>query len=52
MGVVTIKGVKAIVECNESLYLHYFTKLLAIVFNELFFHFLELCLFIHEVESL
>jgi hypothetical protein len=52
MGVITIKGIKTIVECSENLYLHYFEKLLAIVFNELFAHFLELCLFIHEVEIL
>jgi hypothetical protein len=52
MGVVIIKGIKAIVECSENVYLHYFEKLLAIVFNELFVYFLELCLFIHEVEIL
>jgi len=51
MGVVIIKGIKAIVECSENVYLHYF-DLLAIVFNELFVYFLELCLFIHEVEIL
>lgn len=39
MGVVTIKGIKAIVECSENVYPHYFEKLLVIVFNELFVHF-------------
>jgi hypothetical protein len=52
MGVITIKGIKAIVECYENLYPHYFEKSLTIVFKELFVHFLELCLFTHKVEIL
>jgi hypothetical protein len=50
MGVITIKGGKEVVECNEKLYLHYFEKPPSIVFNEIFVHLLELCSFTHEVE--
>jgi hypothetical protein len=48
-GVVTIKGAKVVVKCNEKLYLHYFEKPPLIIFNEFFVNVLELCLFIHEV---
>jgi hypothetical protein len=50
MGVITIKGGKEVVECNEKLYFHYFEKTPSIVFNEIFVHLLELCSFTHEVE--
>jgi hypothetical protein len=34
MGVITIKGARVIMECNEKLYLHYFEEPPSIVFNE------------------
>jgi hypothetical protein len=41
-GVVTIKRAKALVDCNEKLYLHYFEGPPLNIFNEFFIHLVEL----------
>ncbi len=49
MGLIIIKGAKGVVGSNENLYHHSFEKPPLIVFNKLFVHLLNLCLFAHEV---
>jgi len=45
MGVVIIKGIKAIVECSENVYLHYFELLAIVLMNYLSIFWNCVCLF-------
>jgi len=49
LGVVTIKGTKGVVKCNEKLCFHYFEELALIVFNEFFVRLFKFCLCALEV---